>query len=592
VRSRSATPTIAAIIPVDPDTSGLGTPRSLDSIIFPAENLLESTIRRLSGAKSLAAIYLITEHPDRVRSLAGATPSHVRVEIIPVEPGALSARRRGVGPARAWSYSCWRGGLAGLSCYDEAFDPHLFARVMRERNLDAAVVAGADWALIDPALVDQVVARHLEQPEQRPLTFCQCPPGLGAACVSRTLVNDLARQADRAGPLASIGGILSYFPSNPRSDLIVSPACITVPPQVRDLPIRCIPDSEPRRRLLLTALDHIEARAAWASATEIGGAIATREASILHSVPQLVTLELCTGRLSSGRRREWAQEGHDACERPVLDRRLARKVFDQLADARADIALTLAGAGDPMLHPEWLEIAADARAAGIAHIHLRTELTAPDAEIDRLGSDAASAAGVIDVVSIDLMASRRETYARIMGVDAFDRVTANLERLLASRRPRSAAAGIPTPWIVPRLTRCDAVYEEIEAFYDAWLSRCGHCVIDPLPRTVRGERIEPLPLPASAVWRRARSGLSILSDGSVPQNLDDVHTTSAAGSVATQSVRELWKGLHRSRLEARAKKERAAAARKAADANSAAARPPAAPPPPRAGEVSDEALRV
>lgn len=545
-----ASPVIAAIIPVDPDVGGLGTARSLESIIFPAENLLESTLRRLSGTTSLSAIYLLAEQPERVRQLAGPAPSHLRIEIIPVEPGALSARRRGVGPARAVAYSCWRGGLAGLSCYDEAFDPALFARVMHERAIDAAVIVGADWALVDPELVDQVVARHLEQPAQRPLTFCQCPPGLGAACIASSLVLDLARQADRAGPLASIGGVLSYFPSNPRSDLIVSPACVTLAPKVRDLPVRCVPDSEPRRKLLLTALDEIDARAAWAGAPEIGGAIAAREASILHSVPQLVTLELCTGRLSSGRRREWAQESHDACERPVLDPALARRIFDQLADARADIVLTLAGAGDPMLHPSWLDIAADAKAAGIATVHLRTELSAPDDQIDRLIADAASPNGVIDVISIDLMADRRDTYSLIMGVDAFDRVTRNLERLLLGRRPRSAAAGIPTPWIVPRLTRCDAVCDQIESFYDKWLTRCGHCVIDPLPRPVRGERIEPLPPPASALWRRARSGLSILCDGSVPHELDDVQGVSPAGSLASASVRELWKRLHRARLDA------------------------------------------
>lgn len=544
-------PTIAAIIPVDPDISGLGTPRSLESTIFPAENLLESTLRRLSGSKSLSAIYLVTHQPERVRELAGNPPSHIRVEIIPVEPAALAARRRGLAPARLWSYSCWRGGLAGLSCYDEAFDPALFARVMHERNLDAAVVVGADWSLIDPGLVDQVVARHLEEPAQRPLTFCQCPPGLGAVCISRSLVLDLARQADRAGPLASIGGILSYFPSNPRSDLIISPACVTVPPKVRDLPIRCVPDSEPRRKLLLTALDEIDARAAWASAAEIGEAIATREASILHSVPQLVTLELCTGRLSSGRRREWTQESHDACERPVLDRALARRIFDQLAEARTDIALTLAGAGDPMLHPYWLEIAADAKDAGIGAVHLRTQLNAPDDQIDRLIADAASPTGVLDVISIDLMASRRDTYSLLMGVDAFDRVSANLERLLAGRRPRSAAAGIPTPWIVPRLTRCDAVIDQIETFYDSWMSRCGHCVIDPLPRTIRGERIDPLPLPSSAAWRRARSGLSILCDGSIPTDLDDLQGSTAAGSLTSHTVREIWKRLHRARLDAR-----------------------------------------
>lgn len=550
---------VAAIIPVDPDVGGLGTPRSLESVLFPAENLLESTLRRLSGAASLSAIYLLCERPDRVRELAGTLPSHIRVEIVPVEPGSLSARRRAVGPARVWSYSCWRGGLGGLSCYDEVFEPRLYARVMERLGVDAAVIVGADWALIDPALVDEAVARHRERPDHNPVTFCQCPPGLGAACISRSLVADLAAQADRAGPLASIGGVLSYFPSNPRSDPIVSPACVTVAPRVRDLPIRCVPDSEPRRRLLMTALERIEHGAAWAGHNDIGAAIDEGEASIFHSVPQLVTMELCTGRLSSGRRREWSQEGHDACERPVMDRALARRILAQLGEARADIGLTLGGAGDPMLHPEWLEIAADAKRAGIGAVHLRTELSAPDSQIERLLSDAAAPGGVIDVVSVDLMAERRETYAIIMGVDALERVTHNLLRLLAGRRSRAAADGIPTPWVVPRLTRCDAVYEQIEGFYDTWLPRCGACVIDPLPRPIRGERIEPLPLPASAAWRRARSGLLIRSDGTVPHDLDDLQGSAVAGSLTTHTVRELWKRLHRARLEARASRERSKA---------------------------------
>ena len=60
-------------------------------------------------------------------------------------------------------------------------------------------------------------------------------------------------------------------------------------------------------------------------------------------------------------------------------------------------------------------------------------------------------------------------------------------------------------WVVPRITRCDAVYEEIEAFYDHWLMQAGAAVIDPLPVPMPGQRIAPLPLPACVRARdRAR----------------------------------------------------------------------------------------
>ncbi|MCA9288470.1 MAG: hypothetical protein KDA05_07790, partial [Phycisphaerales bacterium] len=60
-----------------------------------------------------------------------------------------------------------------------------------------------------------------------------------------------------------------------------------------------------------------------------------------------------------------------------------------------------------------------------------------------------------------------------------------------------------------------------------------------------------LPLPASAAWRRARSGLSILADGSVPYDLDDLVGVSIAGSCATEPVREIWRRIHRARVDAR-----------------------------------------
>ena len=55
-------------------------------------------------------------------------------------------------------------------------------------------------------------------------------------------------------------------------------------------------------------------------------------------------------------------------------------------------------------------------------------------------------------------------YRDLMGVDRFEHASRSLEALMAMRRERPVAGGMPLPWIVPRITRCDRVYDELEAF--------------------------------------------------------------------------------------------------------------------------------
>ena len=105
------------------------------------------------------------------------------------------------------------------------------------------------------------------------------------------------------------------------------------------------------------------------------------------------------------------------------------------------------------------------------------------------------------------------------------------------------------PWIVPRLTRCDSTYGDIEGFYDTWVMRAGAAVIDSLPLSIPGERIEPLPRPASVVSRDLRRRMLILSDGSVPVSERDLHGNEVVGSAAKEPVSRLWRALSQRRRE-------------------------------------------
>ena len=81
-----------------------------------------------------------------------------------------------------------------------------------------------------------------------------------------------------------------------------------------------------------------------------------------------------------------------------------------------------------------------------------------------------------------------------------------------------------------RLTRRDAIYEEIEPLYDRWMMSSGAAVIDPLPESVSGERIEPFELPKLASKVFGRTKLTIRAD-----------RTTAAGDHARDGIALAWR---------------------------------------------------
>jgi hypothetical protein len=526
------TPRIAAVIYLDPDRSGLGTPRDLSRRFLLGENPLRLTLARLSRSTRLSGAVILSGDPDLARSLAGDPPPNLPLHFLRAAPD--HDRRAAIAAARLWSPAAWRGGLGGLTCYDELCDPADASRALAELTLEAAVLIGADWALVDPALIDATIDRYLERPDKYRVTFTQAPPGLAGCLVDRAILGELAQGIATAGVFAAVAGLVGYVPVAPQLDPIGKSVCIAISPAVRDLNARCIPDSEPRRRLLEAALAPLGPRFLDATADELAPLIAARAIGHAPALPQQVTIELCTGRLTSGRRSEWTRGFGEMIERPAMTPALLERILAPLASARSDLALTFAGAGDPLLHHDLPRFIALARRAGAAAIHVRTDLVAQPAAIDALW-DAAP-----DIISVDLMSTDADTYRRLMGIDRLTHVRANLDSL-AKRRAGDAPGRLRLPWIVPRLTRCDAVYEQVERFYDNSLMHLGAAVIDPLPRALSGERIEPIPLPESASHRRDLESLTILSDGSVPVSPDDVRCEHPVASAARDALPDIWR---------------------------------------------------
>jgi len=64
------------------------------------------------------------------------------------------------------------------------------------------------------------------------------------------------------------------------------------------------------------------------------------------------------------------------------------------------------------------------------------------------------------------------------------------------------------------MTKCDAVLDHMEAFYDAWIMTVGSATIDPLPAWST-DRIKALPIPSRRALQIERETLRVRCDGAV-----------------------------------------------------------------------------
>lgn len=128
--------------------------------------------------------------------------------------------------------------------------------------------------------------------------------------------------------------------------------------------------------------------------------------SPLRRVP-LVTLylsERCNSRCVSC---DYWRNGHGE-----LDLAAVTALLPDLIELRTQVALI--SGGEPLLNPEWPEIAQLLRSNGLKLWLLTSGLS--------LAKHARRAASMFDAITVSLDGTDRETYRRIRGVDAFDKV--------------------------------------------------------------------------------------------------------------------------------------------------------------------------
>jgi hypothetical protein len=146
------------------------------------------------------------------------------------------------------------------------------------------------------------------------------------------------------------------------------------------------------------------------------------------------------------------------------------------------------------------------------------------------------------VISVNISAQRAATYEQTMGADNFRDVLEGIDYVRARQRQ---FAGLTLPWVVPRLVRCDATYEDIEGFYDKWLLLTQTALIEPMPdfSPYAGEqRLQPVPVPEAVRQATRRRTLYIRCDGAAVSEPADLYGDERLlGKVSDAPLGELWR---------------------------------------------------
>ncbi|MEY3021944.1 MAG: hypothetical protein RIS86_1142 [Planctomycetota bacterium] len=533
----------AFLVPVDPAAGGLGNPRSLGETLA-GRTALHWTLERLGRSREVPRIVLLAPEGFDPEPLIDRSRIGLPVEVLRTQGSPFGPAREAIASARLWSDSSWRGGIAGATCHDEVLAPRAMHEAMERLGVTAAVVVGPDWPLVaveGDEGCDGLVRRHRTRPELLRIVFNQSPPGLCGVLVERSLMRELAA----GGRRSTVGWLLAYEPARPQQDPISKDVCVQIDARVRGSLVRAVFDTPRNMTRMRRAIEPGLGQASTVADITAREAVDLLERQLFDSVPyftpQHLVIELNTGRQGSG-----AASPHrwGSVQRAVMTERRFARLCDQLGESR-DSVITLAGAGDPLAHPDCARFVAMAKERGVRGVHLRTELLADPATIE-----AVVAAGA-DVVSVEIDADSAATYRRMHGVDGFGRVLANLERILALRRHLDGPAGggaHAVPWIVPRFQRRIESFEDIDPFFDRWQHLLGTAVIegvppaDPTPE-VPVDRLASARAPAKVMFRELLRRMTVLSDGAVPLAELDLRGEQAFANVDRAPLLQVWRDL-------------------------------------------------
>ena len=486
--------------------------------LFRGEPVISWTLRRLSRAQKISSIAILCweDQLPAIEPIAGEQGA----DVLAKGPRVAIATIDAVTASRRWADG-WRGGLLATCDFDLGFHAPWHREIAEQVEADAVFLVDPAAALIDAVLVDRLL-EHATGHEQVELCFSQAAPGLNGVLLRKPMLDRLAVAKVHAGRF------LHYLPDEPMRDPIAGDGCAPVPTPVARTTYGFKLDSDRQLQRVSAATVPLNGQLIRSEAEELVRRMAGSEE--VDDLPREVTLEINTDRATKPI--YWPGRYLDVA-RPSMPAKTANRLFAELA-ASDDMRVTLGGVGDPLLAPDFFEIITAAADLGISSIHVETDLLAPEAVIKQL------AAAPIDVVSVHIPACTAQTYAAVMGVDAYVRVLDNVRVFLLERQRLSRG----TPLLVPTSTKCAANLAEMEQWYDQWVRAVGTAVIIG-PSTCGGQlpdvSVADMSPPRRRPCARLSSRMTILSDGRIVSCEQDVIGRQLLGEVGRTPLTQIWR---------------------------------------------------
>ena len=519
-----------AALEADFHQGALGTRSRLRDDLL-GETVLRRTLKRVLECPRLASVHLIVDVAQEPLAREAASGLSVKIE---THSAGRPPWQAFVASARKWSLDAWRGGIGGASVFDEAFNPWVLEALARREGADAVACVPAAAPVFDSALLGEMLAHYEKVHEDVRLTFTQSPPGLTAGIYSPEFLADLAKTAQFPSRT------MAYRPSEPRRDVILQPCYYSAAPAIAQSTGRLIADTAAavaRIRALLEKGDesNFMARPAHKGDESIVWAAPAgpfrQDGPDLPFLPAEVEIELTTE--DSLPATTLRPRGQAVGRRGPMNADIFARLADELSQ-RDDARIVLGGYGDPLLHPDFSGLLHKCRAAGIFGLAVRT----PAVSLDEPTIEALID-NQVDVLNVLLDATTPATYAQVHGADYFDRVNANLERLLAAhQRTRQ-----PRPLLVCELVKTRATLPEMEAFYDHWLTKTSAAVISgPSSHAGRWHDLSVMDMspPARFACARIFNRAMVLADGRMTVCDQDFRGEQAVGTLASHSLADLW----------------------------------------------------
>ncbi len=486
--------------------------------LFRKSPVIRWTLDRLNraGVVNEIAILCWEDQLPAIQQVAENADAHILAK----GPRVALPELEAITAARRWGDG-WRGGLHGATEFDLGFYGPWLKEVNDRLPSDVLLLINPSAALIDGALIEQLVDRATERDDLE-MCFLPAAPGFAAATIRSALLDRLATARQHPGKL------LNYQPEHPMRDAISSDSAVAVPVAVARTTRRFTMDSDRQIELLSQSTVSLNGSLMGSEAEQILQHVNRLAAD--DAKPREITLELTTKRLS---RPIDSAGSHLTIERTPLTATDFRPLLAELGRAD-DLRLTLAGVGDPLAADSLFDVIAAAKEAGISAIGIETDLlTSDQALVKKLVETK------IDVVAIHMPAVAPQTYASIMGVDGLARAIANIKVFILHRQ--TLAQGVPL--IAPIFMKMAANLAEIEAWYDQWLRALGSAVIrgpsdfaGQIPSVSVADMSPTIRKPCA----RLASRLTILCDGTIVACEQDVLGKSPLGRVGSDSIADVW----------------------------------------------------